>query len=414
MGYFVTLALLGFLSCALAQDHTCPAGKSRKVIKLGSGGVSVFKTQNGSTYAPKTNCMVKYVKLRKCPKLEMTCSSFSLGKGDSVMVKVQKKKNKFTYNSFSSVSATTRAMIVNFRSNKKQNGAGAECTIACSDAGVTTVAPPTAVPSDCKCGIANRATKIVGGQNTEVNEYPWQAGMVSKGGSYVWCGASVVSSRWVLTAAHCTAGETPNSIQVLLGDHKYTVSTETNSLRMNIAAIKDHESYNKNNLNNDFSMLKLASAIDFAAYPNIRPACLPPDDSNTYAGETATVTGWGTTSSGGSTSNTLNEVDVTVLTNDDCGNSYGYWPSDITNKMLCANVDGGGKDSCQGDSGGPLVSSVGGNGVTPGQNYYQIGVVSWGIGCADADYPGVYARVSKVLSWINGHMASAGETCPAS
>ena len=88
---------------------------------------------------------------------------------------------------------------------------------------------------------------------------------------------------------------------------------------MNIAAIKDHESYNKNNLNNDFSMLKLASAIDFAAYPNIRPACLPPDDSNTYAGETATVTGWGTTSSGGSTSNTLNEVDVTVLTNDDCG-----------------------------------------------------------------------------------------------
>ena len=88
---------------------------------------------------------------------------------------------------------------------------------------------------------------------------------------------------------------------------------------MNIVAIKDHENYNKNTLNNDFSMLKLKTAIDFAAYPNIRPACLPADDSNDYAGQIATVTGWGTTSSGGSTSSTLNEVDVNVITNDACG-----------------------------------------------------------------------------------------------
>ena len=83
-------------------------------------------------------------------------------------------------------------------------------------------------------------------------------------------------------------------------------------------AIMDHEKYNQFSLKNDFSMLKLSSNIDFASYPNIRPACLPTNDDNDFAGETATVTGWGTTSSGGSTSNTLNEVDVTVISQNDC------------------------------------------------------------------------------------------------
>ena len=67
---------------------------------------------------------------------------------------------------------------------------------------------------DCNCGLAKRATRIVGGKFTEVNEYPWQTGLVSKGGSTVWCGGSLVNSRWVLTAAHCTDGRSPSSIQV--------------------------------------------------------------------------------------------------------------------------------------------------------------------------------------------------------
>ena len=70
------------------------------------------------------------------------------------------------------------------------------------------------VGCDCKCGLAKRATRIVGGQFTEVNEYPWQAGLVSKGGSTVWCGGSLVNSKWVLTAAHCIDGRPPSSLQV--------------------------------------------------------------------------------------------------------------------------------------------------------------------------------------------------------
>ena len=96
--------------------------------------------------------------------------------------------------------------------------------------------------------------------------------------------------------------------------------------------------------------------------------------------------------------------------------------------MLCANVRGGGKDACQGDSGivstdivknktsclsgGPLITSGVHDGVTPGQNYELIGVVSWGIGCASPNYPGVYARVSKQLGWISSITGSTWNTCP--
>jgi len=157
-------------------------------------------------------------------------------------------------------------------------------------------------------------------------------------------------------------------------------------------------------------MLQLSTAVDFDAHADIRPVCLPPAGfSGDYAEVTATVTGWGTTSSGGSQSTTLKEVDVGVITNQQCGNNYGYSSSWITDSMLCAVVPGGGKDACQGDSGGPLVA----NQQNYGQNYELIGVVSWGIGCADANHPGVYARVTNQLSWVRTWMATDGAECPA-
>merc|ERR1712106_627440 len=96
--------------------------------------------------------------------------------------------------------------------------------------------PPTVAPtgsgsgsgssSDCQCGLAQRNTRIVGGEQTEVNEYPWQVGIVDKGSSSVWCGASLISNQWILTAAHCTYGKTASEIQTLLGEHDYESTTE--------------------------------------------------------------------------------------------------------------------------------------------------------------------------------------------
>merc|ERR1712032_855539 len=198
-------------------------------------------------------------------------------------------------------------------------------------------------------------TKIVGGQETEVSEWPWQAGMVWSGSSSVFCGATVISDEWILTAAHCTDGTGANEIQVLLGEHDYWDGSETNMVRMDIAEIVNHAGYDSNTVDNDFALLRMANKLDWSANPHIRPACLPEYTAGgtppTYDQWMSTVTGWGTTSSGGSTSNVLLEVDVQVISNSECNAAYGG----ITDNMLCAQdaSGNGGSDACQGDSGGP-------------------------------------------------------------
>ena len=98
---------------------------------------------------------------------------------------------------------------------------------------------------------------------------------------------------------------------------------------------------------------------------------------------------------GGSAPNNLQYVRVPAITNDQCNSAYG---GGITSSMLCAGYPNvGGKDACQGDSGGPFVCNDNGNAVIAG-------VVSWGIGCAHPNYPGVYARVTTVLDWVKNNM----------
>ena len=96
--------------------------------------------------------------------------------------------------------------------------------------------------------------------------------------------------------------------QLLLGEHNYADDSETEHVRVEVEEINNHPFYLSSSLYNDFSMIKMAKAVDFAAYPNIRPVCLPTDETDTFAGDTATVTGWGTTSSDGDVSTTLREA----------------------------------------------------------------------------------------------------------
>lgn len=262
---------------------------------------------------------------------------------------------------------------------------------------------------DCKCGKVDRTTRIVGGVETEVNEYPWQIGLVRPGSERVFCGGSLISNRWILTAAHCTVGSSDTDIEALLGEHDYQITTETKMVRLTLSQIINHPKYDPKEINFDFSLLKLNYTINFSKHPHIRPICLPTNATEDYEGFLATITGWGTLSSGGSLSSVLMEVDVTVLSNSDCKSAYGYSSGHITNQMLCANVKEGGKDACQGDSGGPLITCKSTSGC---DNYELIGVVSWGIGCALTDYPGVYARVTQQLDWIRRTTSSDWSTCP--
>jgi trypsin len=185
---------------------------------------------------------------------------------------------------------------------------------------------------------------------------------------------------------------------VILGEHNIA---DSDFNRVNVAEIINHPEYNSGTTDNDYAILRLANPVTFTN--EVSPACLPADLSNTFAGVLATVTGWGTLSSGGSQPTVLQEVDVTVTTNTACENAYGS--SMITANMICAADSG--KDSCQGDSGGPMIAPENGRQAL-------IGVVSWGYGCAMEAYPGVYARVTEKMDWIVANTAGTfSSTCAA-
>jgi len=255
--------------------------------------------------------------------------------------------------------------------------------------------PPTAAPTvvtstNCRCGERKVVrTRIVGGQNAQKNEYPWQVGLVSNWGSTPFCGGSLISSTTVVTAAHCATS--PSQFKVVVGDHDVTQGD--GEQRISVASWTSHPNYNSNNQDHDIAIIQLAQPVQFS--DSVAPVCLPPSSSSNYDGATATATGWGTLSSGGSRPSILQEVDLTVLTNGECTRAPNIYSSgQISNNMICAS--GPGKDSCQGDSGGPLVVHSG--------SFDLVGVVSWGYGCAQSGAPGVYSRVTDQLDWVRGQM----------
>ena len=207
--------------------------------------------------------------------------------------------------------------------------------------------------------MAKRKSQIVGGgsnswdksEETEVNEHPWQVGLVDKGFTNIWCGGSIISNRWILSAAECLYGRDEvdvDDIEALLGEHDYTTTSETKTYRMGISRIILHPDYPSVDIN--LSLLKMNKLMNFSNYPHIRPICLPNDPSEDYTGVTATMVGWGTILDGysGPLFNKLRKVDVKVLTNNDCKNNFNYHPSWITSPNLCALNR---KESCTGDLG---------------------------------------------------------------
>lgn len=224
---------------------------------------------------------------------------------------------------------------------------------------------------------------IVGGREARVGEFPFIASLQTSRGSH-YCGGSLISPNYVLTAAHCVQGGVS---QVVLG--LFDRSDFSHAEKFRVKKITVHPNYNSNTFDWDFALLQLSGSSSF------EPVDIESDDLEIVAGQSSnfmlTVAGWGTTMSGGSSLPTrLQKVDVPYVNQDACFQSY----PGLTSQMLCAGYDQGGKDSCQGDSGGPLVMRH--NGTTS-----LVGVVSWGEGCAEAGKFGVYSRVSKALGWIS-------------
>ena len=122
----------------------------------------------------------------------------------------------------------------------------------------------------------------------------------------------------MLTAAHCTAGSNADSIAVIVGEHR---TDDWDYQRISLSKITDDPDYNSQTLANDFSILTLSEPVTISR--SVAPACMPWDTTQLYAGQLATVSGWGTLTSGGNQPTVLHEVDVTVQTNAVCQQAYG-------------------------------------------------------------------------------------------
>ncbi|WP_163835544.1 trypsin-like serine protease [Spartinivicinus ruber] len=227
----------------------------------------------------------------------------------------------------------------------------------------------------------NNTQEIVGGRPSNFEERKW---MVWLGG----CGGSLINQQWVITAAHCSPKA---GTRVTVGRYDRTTN-EGEVIRAEKTII--HPKYNPRSSDNDIALIKLQRPVSSSL--NITPINLA--DTNIHhnaikPGTKVKVAGWGNTQQNIMLSNKLMEVDVPVVSQQECSQAYGG----ITENMVCAGYKQGGKDSCQGDSGGPLF-------IKWYDKVYQVGIVSFGRGCARPGYPGVYTKAANYYEWVKQYV----------
>jgi len=253
-------------------------------------------------------------------------------------------------------------------------------------------------PSRAKCGRKGFDSGEDG--KAEMAEWPWHAAILEKPQDLYVCGATLVDESWILTAAHCVDDYLPfvtgiqEILKVRLGE--YDVSTTAEPLpheEFDISDIQIHPNFNNATLVNDIALLRLVRPA--RRKQNIDVVCIGrPQELLPESLTDCVVTGWGRRSENSEHSVVLKEISVPLWDHDRCSRALrtqfgpGY---SLPDTALCAGAEG--QDACDGDGGGPLVCESGGQ-------WYQMGIVSFGIGCGRVGVPGVYTMVSSFQPWL--------------
>ncbi|KAL0821285.1 hypothetical protein ABMA28_005885 [Loxostege sticticalis] len=255
----------------------------------------------------------------------------------------------------------------------------------------------------------------IGGRDTLPGEFPhmgaigWQA---AKGTWIFKCGGSLISDKFVLTAAHCskTSDRDSSVVDVVpkivrLGDKNIAdiFDNDIFPTTANIKRVISHPSYKAPKKYFDIALIELAGAVEFNEF--IQPACLAIGDDSALVGQRATSTGWGVVEiNSRTTSPELQAAEVEIFDSSLCNrlltpSCNRHWCG-VQDHQLCAGNLSGGVDACQGDSGGPLQIKIPLPPSTSSRMYHIVGITSFGIGCALPNLPGIYTRVSSFVAWI--------------
>ncbi|XP_012282964.1 trypsin-1-like [Orussus abietinus] len=229
--------------------------------------------------------------------------------------------------------------------------------------------------------MSNRG-RIVGGSNIVIEEAPYQVLLLKAQTPF--CGGTIISKEWIVTAAHCMA-RASNNMVIRAGSSYSKRGGSTHGIRETII----HEGFHVNGYGvnvDDICLVRLNTPLSLDS--TRRPIAMFGRWERIWPGAFGVVSGWGNLEERGSSSEVLRMVQVPVLSKRFCNRAYSFLQG-ITVGQICAGFSEGGKDACQGDSGGPLV--VGGR---------LAGVVSWGKGCGRRRLPGVYSEIAYYRDWI--------------